>query len=118
VEKKTFAYPTINAYNQIQIMKSKSIVIGPYRVDRYFTIYLKVLKKSLANTTTMADYIKLNITRKLIFQMLIKVLMYYNMGSIASDSLNSINDRKIVSKYLESLKLSIRSRGLLAYLFM
>ena len=32
------------------------------------------------------------------------VLMYYNMGNIAADSLNSIYDRKIASKYLESLK--------------
>lgn len=32
------------------------------------------------------------------------VLMYYNMGSIAPDSLNSIYDQKIASRYLESLK--------------
>ena len=32
------------------------------------------------------------------------VLMYYNMGNIAADSLNSIYDRNIASKYLESLK--------------
>lgn len=32
------------------------------------------------------------------------VLMYYNMGKIASDSLNSIYDRKIAEKYLASLK--------------
>ena len=32
------------------------------------------------------------------------VLMYYNMGSIAADSLNSIYDKKIATKYLESLK--------------
>jgi hypothetical protein len=32
------------------------------------------------------------------------VLMYYNMGSIASDSLNSVYDQKIASKYLKSLK--------------
>lgn len=32
------------------------------------------------------------------------VLMYYNMGSIANDSLNSIYDRKIAKKYLKSLK--------------
>lgn len=32
------------------------------------------------------------------------VLMYYNMGSIAPDSLNSIYDQKIASKYLQSLK--------------
>ena len=32
------------------------------------------------------------------------VLMYYNMGSIAADSLNSIYDSKIATKYLESLK--------------
>ncbi len=31
------------------------------------------------------------------------VLMYYNMGKIAPDSLNSIYDRKIAEKYLESL---------------
>ncbi|AWK03289.1 hypothetical protein HYN56_03255 [Flavobacterium crocinum] len=32
------------------------------------------------------------------------VLMYYNMGSIAADSLNSIYDQKVASKYLSSLK--------------
>lgn len=32
------------------------------------------------------------------------VLMYYNMGKIAPDSLNSIYDRKIAEKYLASLK--------------
>ncbi len=32
------------------------------------------------------------------------VLMYYNMGSIAPDSLNSIYDQKIAAKYLKSLK--------------
>lgn len=32
------------------------------------------------------------------------VLMYYNMGKIAADSLNSIYDRKIASSYLESLQ--------------
>ncbi|MEP6929814.1 MAG: hypothetical protein ABI850_07370 [Flavobacterium sp.] len=32
------------------------------------------------------------------------VLMYYNMGSIAPDSLNSVYDRKIASRYLKSLK--------------
>ncbi|WP_300977341.1 hypothetical protein [Flavobacterium sp.] len=32
------------------------------------------------------------------------VLMYYNMGKIAPDSLNSIYDRNIAEKYLESLK--------------
>ena len=32
------------------------------------------------------------------------VLMYYNIGSIAADSLNSIYDSKIATKYLESLK--------------
>ncbi|WP_347050972.1 hypothetical protein [Flavobacterium olei] len=32
------------------------------------------------------------------------VLMYYNMGSIAPDSLNSIYDQKVAKRYLESLK--------------
>ncbi|WP_244248479.1 hypothetical protein [Flavobacterium foetidum] len=32
------------------------------------------------------------------------VLMYYNMGSIAPDSLNSIYDQKVAKKYLGSLK--------------
>lgn len=32
------------------------------------------------------------------------VLMYYNMGSIAPDSLNSIYDQKVAEKYLKSLK--------------
>jgi hypothetical protein len=32
------------------------------------------------------------------------VLMYYNMGTIAADSLNSIYDQKIAERYLESLK--------------
>ncbi|MBO9582662.1 MAG: hypothetical protein J7574_00740 [Flavobacterium sp.] len=32
------------------------------------------------------------------------VLMYYNMGSIAPDSLNSIYDQKVAAKYLKSLK--------------
>lgn len=32
------------------------------------------------------------------------VLMYYNMGEIAADSLNSIYDRNIANRYLESLK--------------
>ncbi len=33
------------------------------------------------------------------------VLMYYNMGTIAPDSLNSIYDREIAEKYLASLKM-------------
>ena len=32
------------------------------------------------------------------------VLMYYNMGTIATDSLNSIYDRQIAARYLKSLK--------------
>lgn len=32
------------------------------------------------------------------------VLMYYNMGKIAADSLNSIYDKKIAERYLKSLK--------------
>lgn len=32
------------------------------------------------------------------------VLMYYNMGSIATDSLNSIYDKKVAERYLKSLK--------------
>ena len=32
------------------------------------------------------------------------VLMYYNMGSIAPDSLNSIYDQKVAERYLKSLK--------------
>lgn len=32
------------------------------------------------------------------------ILMFYNMGTIAADSLNSIYDKKISEKYLESLK--------------
>ncbi len=32
------------------------------------------------------------------------VLMFYNMGTISNDSLNSIYDKKIAKKYLESLK--------------
>jgi hypothetical protein len=32
------------------------------------------------------------------------VLMYYNMGTIAADSLNSVYDRKLARKYLKSLK--------------
>ncbi|MEL1255008.1 hypothetical protein AAEO57_14555 [Flavobacterium sp. DGU38] len=32
------------------------------------------------------------------------VLMYYNMGKIAPDSLNSIYDRKVAERYLKSLK--------------
>jgi len=32
------------------------------------------------------------------------VLMYYNMGSIAPDSLNSIYDQKVAKRYLESVK--------------
>lgn len=32
------------------------------------------------------------------------VLMYYNMGTIAADSLNSVYDRKIAKRYLKSLK--------------
>ncbi len=32
------------------------------------------------------------------------VLMYYNMGTIAADKLNSVYDRKIAAKYLKSLK--------------
>jgi len=32
------------------------------------------------------------------------VLMFYNMGTISNDSLNSIYDKKIAEKYLESLK--------------
>lgn len=32
------------------------------------------------------------------------ILMYYNVGTVASDSLNSVYDRKIAERYLKSLK--------------
>jgi len=96
-----------------QINKKAGITIDEIQIDCDWTLksrdnYLKFIeifksigKKKLSATIRLHQvkyYLKTkipNVDRG--------VLMYYNMGSIASDSLNSIYEKQIAEKYLNSL---------------
>ena len=97
-----------------QINSKNKIIIQEIQIDCDWTLaskdnylhfieaFKKVSKKKLSATIRLHQikYFKKtkipNVDRG--------VLMYYNMGKIAPDSLNSIYDRNIASRYLSSLK--------------
>ncbi|MBW4359173.1 hypothetical protein [Flavobacterium taihuense] len=97
-----------------QINSKKNIAIQEIQIDCDWTLaskdnylhfieaFKKVSKKKLSATIRLHQikYFKKtkipNVDRG--------VLMYYNMGKIATDSLNSIYDRNIATRYLSSLK--------------
>ena len=97
-----------------QINKKNNINIQEIQIDcdwtlaskdnylRFIEVFKKVSKKKLSATIRLHQikYFKKtkipNVDRG--------VLMYYNMGTIAPDSLNSIYDRNIANRYLSSLK--------------
>jgi len=72
-----------NFMNFIEIMKKKS------KKTLSVTIRLHQVKYFTKTRVPAADY---------------GVLMYYNMGTIAADKLNSVYDREIAGKYIKSLK--------------
>ena len=97
-----------------QINSKNNITIQEIQIDcdwtldskdnylRFIDAFKKVSKKRLSATIRLHQikYFKKtkipNVDRG--------VLMYYNMGKIAPDSLNSIYDRNIANRYLSSLK--------------
>lgn len=97
-----------------QINKKNNIQIQEIQIDcdwtleskdnylRFIEIFKKVSAKKLSATIRLHQikYFK----KTLIPNVDRGVLMYYNMGKIAPDSLNSIYDRNIASRYLSSLK--------------
>lgn len=70
-------------------MKFIDLIKKEYRQKLSVTIRLHQVKYFYRTKVPNADY---------------GVLMYYNMGKIASDSLNSIYDKNIAEKYLNNLK--------------
>ena len=104
---KTFDFVTqINAKNkiacqEIQIdcdwsLKSK----GNYL--KFIEVFKKISNKKLSATIRLHQVKYFKKTK--IPNVDSGVLMYYNMGSIAPDSLNSIYDQEVAAKYLKSLK--------------
>lgn len=102
-------------YSFIQQINSKNkITIQEIQIDcdwtleskdnylKFIEIFRKIFNKKLSATIRLHQikYFKKtkipNVDRG--------VLMYYNMGTIAPDSLNSIYDRNIANRYLASLK--------------
>jgi len=104
---KTFGFiEQINSKNQIvcqeiQIdcdwtLKSK----GNYL--KFVEVFKKLSKKKLSATIRLHQVKYFKKTK--IPNVDSGVLMYYNMGSIAPDSLNSIYDKEVAARYLKSLK--------------
>ncbi|MCR4032895.1 MULTISPECIES: hypothetical protein [Flavobacterium] len=69
---------------------------------RFIEVFKKLSKKKLSATIRLHQVKYFKKTK--IPNVDSGVLMYYNMGSIAPDSLNSIYDQKVAAKYLSSLK--------------
>ncbi|MDP5198080.1 hypothetical protein [Flavobacterium sp. DG2-3] len=104
---KTFDFiEQINSKNQISCqeiqidcdwtLKSK----GNYL--KFIEVFKKLSKKKLSATIRLHQVKYFKKTK--IPNVDSGVLMYYNMGSIAPDSLNSIYDKKVAARYLKSLK--------------
>lgn len=104
---KTFGFiEQINSKNQIECreiqidcdwtLKSK----GNYL--KFIEVFKKLSKKKLSATIRLHQVKYFKKTK--IPNVDSGVLMYYNMGSIAQDSLNSIYDQKVAARYLKSLK--------------
>ena len=69
---------------------------------KFIAIFKKLSKKKLSATIRLHQVKYFKKTK--IPNVDSGVLMYYNMGEIAADSLNSIYDKKITERYLKSLK--------------
>lgn len=69
---------------------------------KFIAIFKKLSKKKLSATIRLHQVKYFKKTK--IPNVDSGVLMYYNMGKIAADSLNSIYDKKIAERYLKSLK--------------
>ncbi|MFD1601279.1 hypothetical protein ACFSJW_23045 [Flavobacterium artemisiae] len=69
---------------------------------KFIEVFKKISKKKLSATIRLHQVKYFKKTK--IPNVDAGVLMYYNMGSIAPDSLNSIYDQKIAARYLKSLK--------------
>ena len=69
---------------------------------KFIAIFKKLSKKKLSATIRLHQVKYFKKTK--IPNVDSGVLMYYNMGEIAADSLNSIYDKKIAERYLKSLK--------------
>ena len=104
---KTFDFiEQINSKNQISCqeiqidcdwtLKSKKNYL------KFIEVFKKLSKKKLSATIRLHQVKYFKKTK--IPNVDSGVLMYYNMGSIAPDSLNSIYDKKVAERYLKSLK--------------
>jgi hypothetical protein len=69
---------------------------------KFIEVFKKISKKKLSATIRLHQVKYFKKTK--IPNVDAGVLMYYNMGSIAADSLHSIYDQKIAARYLTSLK--------------
>ena len=69
---------------------------------KFITLFKKLSKKKISATIRLHQIKYFKKTK--IPNVDSGVLMYYNMGVVASDSLNSIYDKKIASRYIKSLK--------------
>ncbi|MDQ8010903.1 MAG: hypothetical protein REI96_00540 [Flavobacterium nitrogenifigens] len=69
---------------------------------KFIEVFKKLSKKKLSATIRLHQVKYFKKTK--IPNVDAGVLMYYNMGSIAPDSLNSIYDQKVAERYLKSLK--------------
>ena len=97
-----------------QINTKNNIKIQEIQIDCDWTLaskdnYLKFINQfKKANTTLLSSTIRLHqikyYNKTKIPNVDKGVLMYYNMGTIATDTLNSIYNASIASKYLSSLK--------------
>ena len=97
-----------------QINTKNNIKIKEIQIDCDWTLtskdnYLEFINKfKKANSSKLSATIRLHqikyFNKTKIPNVDKGVLMYYNMGTIATDSLNSIYNAKIASKYLSSLK--------------
>jgi len=104
---KTFGFiEQINSKNKIECqeiqidcdwsLKSKENYL------KFIEVFKKLSKKKLSATIRLHQVKYFKKTK--IPNVDSGVLMYYNMGSIAPDSLNSIYDQNVATKYLKSLK--------------
>lgn len=108
---KDLAYKTVDFIQQIN--KSQSIQSTEIQIDCDWTLksrdnylkfleHLKAISRLQLSATIRLHQVKYFLTTK-IPNVEYGVLMYYNMGHISSDSTNSIYDKAIANKYIQSL---------------
>ena len=105
--KKTFDFiQQINTANQIQVQEIQIDCDWTLSSRETYLKFIESFKKISGKTLSATIRLhQIKYYKKTKIPNVDKgVLMYYNMGNIAADSLNSIYDRKVASKYLESLK--------------